>query len=75
MATWFLKAAGAKDGMMVDPVYFDVDSDLGQQYITPMQLGGAYAYAGRDWVCSRVAKLLGANIVDEVHNHHNFAWL
>jgi tRNA-splicing ligase RtcB len=75
IATWFLKAAGANDGMMVDPVYFDTASDLGQQYIAAMQLGGAYAYAGRDWVCSRVAKLLGAPIVEEVHNHHNFAWL
>ena len=40
-----------------------------------MQLGGVYAYAGRDWVCSRVARLLGAAIEEEVHNHHNFAWL
>ena len=75
IATWFLKAAGAKDGMMVDPVFLDVGSDLGQQYIAAMQLGGAYAYAGRDWVCHRVAKLLGAAIEDEVHNHHNYAWL
>ena len=60
---------------MVDPVFFDVDSDLGAQYIAAMQLGGTYAYAGRDWVCSRVAKLLGATIEEEVHNHHNFAWL
>lgn len=75
IATWFLKAAGAKDGMMVDPVFLDVESDLGQQYIHAMQLGGVYAYAGRDWVCSRVARLLGAAIEEEVHNHHNFAWL
>ena len=75
IATWFLKAAGAKDGMMVEPVFLDVASDLGQQYIAAMQLGGAYAYAGRDWVCHRVAKLLGGRIEEEVHNHHNFAWL
>ncbi|MFC6645698.1 RtcB family protein [Granulicella cerasi] len=75
IATWFLKAAGATDGMMVEPVWLDVDSDLGQQYIAAMKLGGAYAYAGRDWLCERVAKLLGAPILDEVHNHHNFAWL
>jgi tRNA-splicing ligase RtcB (3'-phosphate/5'-hydroxy nucleic acid ligase) len=75
IATWFLKAAGASDGMMVDPVFLDIDSDLGQQYIHAMQLGGVYAYAGRDWVCSRVARLLGAAIEEEVHNHHNFAWL
>ena len=75
IATWFLKAAGAADGMMVDPVFFDATSDLGEQYIAAMQLGGTYAYAGRDWVCSRVAKLLGATIEEEVHNHHNYAWL
>jgi tRNA-splicing ligase RtcB len=75
IATWFLKAAGASDGMMVDPVFLDVESDLGAQYIHAMQLGGEYAYAGRDWVCARVAKLLGATIEEEVHNHHNFAWL
>ncbi|SDF58878.1 RtcB family protein [Terriglobus roseus] len=74
IATWFLKAAGAKDGMMVDPVWLDVQSDLGAQYIAAMQLGGEYAYAGRDWVCSRVARLLGAEVMEEVHNHHNFAW-
>jgi len=75
IATWFLKAAGAKDGMMVDPVFLDASSDLGAQYIAAMQLGGVYAYAGRDWVCARVARLLGATIEEEVHNHHNFAWL
>ncbi len=74
MATWFLKAAGATDGMDVDPCVLPVASDLGAQYLEAMRLGGLYAYAGRDWVCSRVARLLGANIVEEVHNHHNFAW-
>lgn len=75
IATWFLKQAGAVDEMNADPVFFDVNSDLGAQYIAAMELGGAYAYAGRDWVCQRVAKLLGASILEEVHNHHNFAWL
>jgi len=27
-----------------------------------------------DWVCQRVARILGAEILEEVHNHHNFAW-
>jgi len=74
IATWFLKRAGTKDGMDVEPCVIDADSDLGEQYIACMHLAGAYAYAGRDWVCGRVAKLLGAPIVEEVHNHHNFAW-
>ena len=74
IATWFLKAAGAKDGMDVEPCVIGADSDLGAQYLDAMQLAGEYAYAGRDWVCKRVAGLLGATILEEVHNHHNFAW-
>ena len=74
IATWFLNAAGAKDGMEVEPCVIDADSDLGEQYIRAMTLAGEYAYAGRDWVCDRVAAILGAPIVESVHNHHNFAW-
>jgi len=74
IATWFLKKAGAKDGMDVDPCVIDANGDLGDQYIKCMNLGGEYAYAGRDWVCGKVAKILGATILEEVHNHHNFAW-
>jgi tRNA-splicing ligase RtcB len=74
IATWFLKRAGAKDGMDVDPCVIDANGDLGEQYIQCMRLGGDYAYAGRDWVCGRVAQLLGMSILEEVHNHHNFAW-
>jgi tRNA-splicing ligase RtcB len=73
-ATWFLKAAGAQDGMDVPPCVLDANSDLGQQYLLAMDLAGKYAYAGRDWVCSKVARILNGTIVEEVHNHHNFAW-
>ena len=73
-ATWFLKTTGAKDGMDVEPCVLDAASNLGAEYITAMNLAGEYAYAGRDWVCDRVARILGAPIVEEVHNHQNFAW-
>jgi len=73
-ATWFLKKAGAVDTIHAEPCLLEVDSDLGAQYIEAMTLAGEYAYAGRDWVCDRVARILGANVVEEVHNHHNFAW-
>ena len=74
-ATHFLKAAGAKDGMDVEPCVLPLHSDLGAQYLEAMKLAGEYAYAGRDWVCARVVSPLGASILEEVHNHHNFAWL
>lgn len=73
-ATHFLKAGGAKDGMDVDPLVLPVDTPLGEDYLQCMELAGRYAYAGRDWVCERVARILGATILEEIHNHHNFAW-
>lgn len=74
IATHFVKEGGGKDGINVDPVLLDVDSALGSEYIACMNLAGRYAYAGRDWVCNRVADIIGGNILEEVHNHHNFAW-
>lgn len=49
-------------------------SDLGQSYWQAMELAGRYAYAGRDFVVQQVLDILGANAVDEVHNHHNYGW-
>ena len=75
LATHFIKAGGGKDGINVDPVVLKADSELGQDYISCMKLAGRYAYAGRDWVCDKVASLIGTPIVESIHNHHNFAWL
>ena len=75
VASHFIREGGGKDGVNVDPVVLGARSQLGQDYIACMQLAGRFAYAGRDWVCGRVARILGANILEEVHNHHNFAWL
>jgi tRNA-splicing ligase RtcB len=74
ICTYFIEKAGGKDGIHAKPVVLDETSDLGEQYLKCMDIAGQYAYAGRDWVCSRVAKILRADILDEVHNHHNFAW-
>jgi len=75
-ATHFLKAAGGKDGMDVPPTVVSVDSEIGTDYLTGMGLAGKYAYAGREAVARHVVReILGAKILDEVHNHHNFAWL
>jgi tRNA-splicing ligase RtcB len=56
------------------PVLFKADSRLGEDYIEAMHLAGDYAYAGRDTVVSKVLDILGAQVVEEIHNHHNFAW-
>jgi len=67
--------AKAHEGEMDSPpVLFPIDSELGEAYISAMELAGEYAYAGRDVVVGKVLEILGAEAVHEVHNHHNFAW-
>lgn len=56
------------------PALLSLDSQLGQDYWDLMNLAGEYAYAGREWVARKVVNILGSNIVEEIHNHHNFAW-
>jgi tRNA-splicing ligase RtcB len=73
-ATKYLKQAGGRDGMDVEPALVRADSELGRRYLAAMELAGAYAYAGREWVVEKVRSILGASIVDAVHNHHNYAW-
>ena len=52
----------------------DLSMPLGEEYWALMNLGGRYAYAGREWVARKVVSILGARELDIVHNHHNFAW-
>jgi len=74
-ATHFLKAAGGKDGMDVPPTTVEEASPLGEDYLAGRTLAGRYAYAGREAVARHVVRgILRANAVEEVHNHHNFAW-
>jgi tRNA-splicing ligase RtcB (3'-phosphate/5'-hydroxy nucleic acid ligase) len=74
-ATHFLKLAGGREGMDVPPTVVDEHSEIGHDYLAGMHLAGRYAYAGREAVARHVARrILGAKILEEVHNHHNFAW-
>ena len=75
-ATHFLKAAGGKDGMDVPPTVVSDASPLGEDYIAAMTLAGRYAYAGREAVARHVVRgiLRARTRLEEVHNHHNFAW-
>jgi tRNA-splicing ligase RtcB len=73
-ATKYLKAAGGRDGMNVPPTVIDENSELGRRYIAAMELAGRYAYAGREWVVERVRKIIGGDVTEMVHNHHNYAW-
>lgn len=74
ITTKYLGAAGAKDGMEVEPALLEAQSDLGRGYLAGIELGGLYAYAGREWVVEKVRSIIGAKVTFGVHNHHNFAW-
>jgi tRNA-splicing ligase RtcB len=74
ITTKHLKRVGAKDGMEVDPAVVHQDSEVGRSYIAGVQLGGLYAYAGREWVVEKVRGIIGGLVTDTVHNHHNYAW-
>ena len=56
------------------PALIDASSDLGRGYLAGIELGGLYAYAGREWVVEKVRTIIGGSVVFTVHNHHNFAW-
>ncbi len=74
IATYFLKQAQAPRGIFAPPCLLKVGTPLADAYLACMELAGRYAYAGRDAICGRVAQLLECEILEEVHNHHNFAW-
>lgn len=74
IASHYIKAGGGIDGINVAPAILSLDSDLGREYVIAMELAGKYAYAGRDWVCSEVARIIGGNELFQVHNNHNFSW-
>lgn len=74
IATEYIKRAGGKQGIDVAPAILAAGTADFEEYRLAMRLAGRYAYAGRDWVCDKVADILGAEIVEAAHNHHNFAW-
>ena len=55
-------------------VLLPLEDARGHDYWHLMELAGAYAYAGREWVARKVVRLLGGAEAELVHNHHNFAW-
>ena len=70
--TW--DSGRAEGEMQAPPLLLPLDRPSGQDYFEAMRIAGEYAYAGREIVVDKVRQLLGATIVETVHNHHNFAW-
>jgi tRNA-splicing ligase RtcB (3'-phosphate/5'-hydroxy nucleic acid ligase) len=64
-----------KGNMEAPPNYLSLGTRLGQDYMRAMSIAGDYAWQGREWVVGRLVKLLGAKVLDTVHNFHNYAWV
>ncbi len=54
--------------------WFDLESDLGQEYWAAMELMGRYASANHELIHQYIARALKARALLDVENHHNFAW-
>lgn len=54
--------------------WLDLDTEEGEAYWAAMQLMGRYAAANHDVIHREIARHLGAEVLADVENHHNFAW-
>ncbi len=54
--------------------WLDLSGEPGQEYWAAMELMGRYAAANHELIHRRIAHRLGAAVILDVENHHNFAW-
>jgi tRNA-splicing ligase RtcB len=61
-------------GEMKRLAWLSLDSQEGQEYWNAMQLMGRYAAANHACIHKHIASHLGARVLLDLENHHNFAW-
>jgi tRNA-splicing ligase RtcB len=54
--------------------WLSLDSQEGQEYWNAMELMGQYAAANHACIHRHIAEHLGATVLLDLENHHNFAW-
>lgn len=54
--------------------WLDLYTNVGQEYWNAMNLMGEYAAANHAVIHREVARHLGAKVLADIENHHNFAW-
>ncbi len=78
IATYFSKLAVQKHPELPKELthlaWLDLDSSEGQEYWQAMELMGRYAAANHKLIHHYIAKHLGAKVLLDIENHHNFAW-
>jgi tRNA-splicing ligase RtcB (3'-phosphate/5'-hydroxy nucleic acid ligase) len=59
---------------LIHLAWLDLGSEPGQEYWQAMELMGRYAAANHFLIHRDIAKMLGARVLVDIENHHNFAW-
>jgi tRNA-splicing ligase RtcB (3'-phosphate/5'-hydroxy nucleic acid ligase) len=54
--------------------WLNFEEEAGQEYWAAMNLMGNYAAANHALIHKHIAKKVGAHVVIDIENHHNFAW-
>lgn len=54
--------------------WLDLDTEAGEEYWAAMNLMGEYAAANHACIHRLVTSILGAHVIVNIENHHNFAW-
>jgi tRNA-splicing ligase RtcB (3'-phosphate/5'-hydroxy nucleic acid ligase) len=54
--------------------WLDLSTEAGQEYWAAMELMGRYAAANHSLIHAHIARALGAQVLLDIENHHNFAW-
>jgi tRNA-splicing ligase RtcB len=54
--------------------WLSLDTQPGQEYWAALELMGRYAAANHELIHRHIANHLGAQVLLDIENHHNFAW-
>jgi tRNA-splicing ligase RtcB (3'-phosphate/5'-hydroxy nucleic acid ligase) len=78
VAAWYSKTAMQKHRELAREfqhlAWLDLRSHEGQEYWEAMELMGRYAAANHEIIHKQVVEHLGASVILDLENHHNFAW-
>jgi tRNA-splicing ligase RtcB len=61
-------------GALAHLAWLDLATEPGREYWAAMELMGRYAAANHALIHAHIARALGAEVLLDLENHHNFAW-
>lgn len=78
VCSYYSKVARSRQRGLPDALkhlaWLSMDWQEGQEYWAAMELMGRYAAANHELIHRHIAAHLGAQVLLDVENHHNFAW-